>query len=67
MPVEFIHPEKSKIFPSQVIEILGFIMNSKKMIVSLSESKQNDIKATLNEMKIREKVVIRTLAKLIGK
>ena len=50
-----------------MIEILGFIMNSKKMIVSLSESKQNDIKATLNEMKIREKVVIRTLAKLIGK
>ena len=63
----FIHPEKSKFFPSQEIEILGFIINSKKMTVSLSESKQNDIKAILKEMKIRGKVVIRTLAKLIGK
>ena len=35
--------------------------------VSLSESKQNYIKAILKEMKIRGKVVMRTLAKLIGK
>ena len=63
----FIYPEISKLFPSQVIKFLGFIVNSKKMTVSLSESKQNDIKAILEEVKIREKVVIRTLAKLIGK
>ena len=37
------------------------------MTVSLSEFKQNDIKAILKEVKIRGKVVIRTLAKLIGK
>ena len=37
------------------------------MTASLSESKQNDIKAILKEAKIRGKVVIRTLAKLIGK
>ena len=63
----FIHPEKSKLFPSQVIEFLGFIINSKKTTLSYSESKQNDIKATLKEVKIKGKVVIRTLAKLIGK
>ena len=63
----FIHPEKSKLFPSQVIEFLDFIINSKKTTLSLSESKQNDIKATLKEVKIRGNVVIRTLAKLIGK
>ena len=28
--VFFIHPEKLKLFPSQVIEFLGFIINSKK-------------------------------------
>ena len=37
------------------------------MTVSLSESKENDIKAIFKEVKIREKVVIRTLAKLTGK
>ena len=63
----FIHSEKSKFFPSQVIEFLGFIIVSKKMTVSLSESKQNDIKAILKEVKIRGKVVIRTYAKLTGK
>ena len=50
-----------------MIKFLGFIVNSKKMTASLSESKQNDIKAILEEVKTREKVVIRTLAKLIGK
>ena len=61
----FMHPEKSKLFASQVIECLGFIINSKKMTVRLSESKQRDIKTILKEMKERGKVVIRTLAKLI--
>ena len=63
----FIHPEKSEFFPSEGIEFLGFLINSKKMIVSLSESQKNVIKAILKEVKIRGKVVIRTLAKLIGK
>ena len=35
----FIHLEKSKLFPFQVIEFLGFIINSKKTTLSLSESK----------------------------
>ena len=63
----FVHLEKSKFFPSQVIEFLGFIINSKKMTLILSESKQNDIKAILKEVKIKGKVVVTTLAKLIGK
>ena len=63
----FIHPEKFKNFPPMVIEFLGFIINSKKMTVSLSESKQNDSKAVLKEVKIRKKIIIRTLAKLIVK
>ena len=62
----FIHPEKSKYCPSQVIEFLGFITNSKEMTVSRSESNQNDIEAILKEVKIRIKAVIRTLAKLIA-
>ena len=37
------------------------------MTLSLSESKQNDIKSNFKEVKIRGKIVIRTLAKLIGK
>ena len=63
----FMYLEKSKFFPSQVIEFLGFIINSKELTVSLSEFKQNDIRAILKEVKIRGKLVIRTLAKLIGK
>ena len=50
-----IHPEKSKLFSYQVIEFLGFIINSKKMTVSLSESKQNDNNAVPKEVKIMKK------------
>ena len=37
------------------------------MIVSLLDSKQNDFKAVFEEVKLTKKVIIRTLAKLIGK
>ena len=37
------------------------------MTLILSESKQNDIKSNFKEVKIRGKIVLRTLAKLIGK
>ena len=61
----FIHLEKSKLF---LIGFLGFIITPpKKITLSLSESKKNDIKAILKEVKIKAKIVIRTFAKLIGK
>ena len=47
-----IHLEQSKLFPSQVIERLGFVITSKEMIVSITECNKNDIKAVLKEVKI---------------
>ena len=37
------------------------------MIVSLPESKQNDIKAVLKEVKIMKKLMLRALTKFIAK
>ena len=35
-----IHPEKSSLQPSQEITYLGFIFNSKEMLVTLAEEKR---------------------------
>ena len=39
----FIHPDKSVFTPSQVIECLGFIINTIQMTLSLTEKKKQKI------------------------
>ena len=61
-------PDKSIIFFSQGIQSLRFRINSKKITVSLSFSKQNDIKVPLEvEVKTIKRLTIREFAKSVGK
>ena len=54
-----IHPDKSKLIPSKIVEYLGFIIDSEKMIIYLSDQK-NCIIPT------KPKLTIRELASFIG-
>ena len=36
-----IHPDKSKFIPAKIVEYLGFIIDSEKMITYLSDQKKN--------------------------
>ena len=62
-----IHPEKSKFDPSQKAEYLGFVINSKDMIVSLPQSKKLEISAACANLLSTENPKIRTVAQVIGK
>lgn len=62
-----IHPTKSKFLPSKTIEYLGFIIDSEKMIVSLTMPKKDSIFLLCNEILGSKYISIRTVAKLLGK
>ena len=61
-----IHPEKSQLIPKQIIEYLGFIINSKDMSVKLTPSKQFKVLNLINNIISKETVSIRNVARLIG-
>ena len=61
-----VHPAKSILDPSQVIEFLGFKINSKNMTVSLTSKKQDKIRNMAIELLNSRKVTIRDLASFIG-
>ena len=62
-----IHPEKSNFQPSQVMEFLGFVIDSVKMRIHMTERKKvslmNLCRATLDA----HRITVRMLAKIIGK
>ena len=62
-----IHPEKSVFNPSQTITLLGFIINSVKMTITLTDEKRAEIKKICNAILASDNVKIRDLAQLIGK
>lgn len=62
-----VHPEKSIFTPVQIIEYLGFIINSQRMIVSLTYAKKVSIKEFCREILEEKFVVIRKVASLLGK
>lgn len=62
-----IHQTKSVFVPVQEIAFLGFLINSKKMTVSLLQEKANKIKNLRSKLIIKHEVQIRELAQLIGK
>ena len=62
-----IHPEKSVLVPVQEISFLGFLINSKKMTISLLPDKAKEIKDLGSKLTIKYEIQIRELAKLIGK
>ena len=62
-----IHPDKSQFLPSQEIEYLGFVINSKKMIIYLNKEKREKIKALCEEVLATRTPSIRVVSKLLGK
>ena len=68
VPLGFLpHPHKSCLVPSQEVSILGFIVNSVTMRITLSVDKADKIFAFLQDILARNTITIRTLAKAIGK
>lgn len=62
-----IHPEKSVVVPVQIIEYLGFVLNSITMTVSLTREKSEKIKSMCSEILTKLYVSLRELSELIGK
>ena len=61
-----IHPEKSVFVPTQILEFLGFILNSINMTVRLTKEKAQIIKKKCTALKGDKKCTIRDVAKVIG-
>ena len=60
-----IHPEKSQLIPSQEIEFLGFILNSKSFDVKLTSEKVNKIEKRILTL-LKNKNSIRDIAQILG-
>ena len=61
-----IHPEKSRFEPDQEIEFLGFVMNSTKMTISISQAKSEKIRAACRRLLEENRPSIRMLSEVIG-
>ena len=61
------HPEKSVLVPTQIIEYLGFVLNSMSMKVYLTDSKKEGIKKLCKEISIKKNCKIEKIAELVGK
>ena len=59
--------EKSIIVPSQVIQYLGFMVDSRQMMLSLLEEKINTIVTSCQAAILKKRVSVRDLARLIGR
>ena len=61
-----IHPTKSKFIPKQIATYLGFIINTIRMIVTLTDEKKTDLKEKLENLLERETLAIREVASVVG-
>jgi hypothetical protein len=59
--------EKSCFAPTQVLEFLGFLVNTRDMTLHLPDYKVEAIKADCNSLLVRREVSVRELSQLIGK
>ena len=62
-----IHPSKSQLTPTQVIEHLGFTINTQTMSVSVPRAKVRDIRREASRMLRSTQCTLRQLAAFIGK
>ena len=62
-----VHPTKSEFLPSQTIEYLGFIIDSKQMIVSLTNEKKISIMQFCQDLLLSQDLTIRRVERLLGK
>ena len=61
-----IHPDKSIFLPKQEITFLGFNINSQKMEITLTITKNETLKACCSELLHKNRQTIRYVAKVIG-
>ena len=61
-----IHPHKSKFIPAEIVEYLGFIIASEKMITFLSDQKKQKIYEKCCIIPTKPKLTIREFASFIG-
>ena len=61
-----IHSTKSVLYPTHVIVFLGFIFNTVKMTLSLTDEKKDRIKKLASELLVANKCTIRMVARFIG-
>ena len=61
-----VHPRKSVLEPTQEVVFLGFILNSRDMIISLTPEKATKLKRLCLAAIDKQKISIRTLAQLVG-
>ena len=62
-----IHPDKSVLIPSQTIIVLGFVINSKDMTITLTTQKIAVLKSLIERiLHSPDKVKIREVAKILG-
>lgn len=61
-----IHPEKSIFKPSQVMTFLGFVINSRKMLVTLTEQKEKNLRNLVSKLLNMKSPSIRFVAKVVG-
>ena len=62
-----INIDKSVFTPTQCIDFLGFEINSKHMMVALTESRAISIRDLCQEIITKQQITIREFARLIGK
>ena len=61
-----IHPDKSKFIPAKIVEYLGFIIDSEKMITYLSDQKKQKIYEKCCMIPTKPKLAIREFASFIS-
>ena len=61
-----VHPSKSVFEPTQILEFLGFLLNSHTMTVTLTSKKVTKIVAACEHLLKQRSITIRELASLIG-
>ena len=62
-----VHPEKSTLIPTQVLTILGFIINSVAMTIQLTRKKATSLENVCTELLANPSPSIRKVASVIGK
>ena len=62
-----IHPDKSVFIPSQVLIVLGFLINTVTMTICLTVEKATSVQQDCQALLEREKYSIREVAQVIGK
>jgi hypothetical protein len=62
-----INQKKSVFKPAKIVTFLGFVLNTERMTVRLTEDKRIEIRAACTRYSRRQKLTIQQLASLVGK